>query len=98
MATNAQSMVKPGGISDVVHEISVLETNGDSVHGSFGQRPTDPKSTAVGKMTREFGSMKVDEIENSSIYLGGSHWVSIISEVSQFLYSFCPINDLRADR
>ena len=28
------------------------------------------------------GSMKVDQIENKTIYLGGAHWVSIMSEVS----------------
>lgn len=85
MATNAQSTAKPGGISDAVHAISGLATNGDSAPSSVGQNLTDPKSTAVGEMTREFGSMKVDQVENSSIYLGGGHWVSIMSEVSSSL-------------
>jgi hypothetical protein len=87
MATNAQSTAKPGGISDAVHAISGLATNGDSAPASVGQNLIDPKSAAVGEMTREFGSMKVDQVENSSIYLGGGHWVSIISEVSSPL---CP--------
>jgi hypothetical protein len=88
MATNAQSTAKPGGISDA---ISGLGTNGNSAPVSIGENLTDPKISTVGEMTREFGSMKVDQVENSSVYLGGGHWVSIMSEVSSFL---CPVHPL----
>lgn len=95
MATNAQSTAKTGGISDAVHAISGLETNGDSAPDNVDQNLTDPKSSAVGDMTREFGIMKVDQVENSSVYLGGGHWVSIISEVSFFFCSYNPVTNKR---
>lgn len=32
-------------------------------------------------VTRAFGIMKFDHVEDQIIYLGGSHWISIMSEV-----------------
>lgn len=35
----------------------------------------------VDDVARAFGSMRVDPRENQTIYFGGAHWISILSEV-----------------
>ncbi|KAI9738094.1 MAG: hypothetical protein M1818_005522 [Claussenomyces sp. TS43310] len=37
----------------------------------------------IDNVTRAFGSMKVDHVENQTVYLGGAHWVSIMCEVDE---------------
>jgi hypothetical protein len=88
MATNGQPMPKGAGIPDGASLTPALEIHGDSTPGSFKlQKKAEARDPAVGEMIQDFGSMKVDQAENSSIYLGGVHWVSIMSEVSSFLHT-----------
>ncbi|KAH8646378.1 fungal-specific transcription factor domain-containing protein [Tricladium varicosporioides] len=37
----------------------------------------------IDNVARAFGSMKVDQRENQTIYWGGDHWISIMSEVDE---------------
>ena len=87
MATNGQPMPKDGCIPDGASLVPGLEIHGNSTPSRFErQRGSEAKQPTVGEISQEFGSMKVDQAENSSIYLGGAHWVSIMSEVSRFLH------------
>ena len=58
--------------------------SGDAEQGMQIAGP-ELESGAVAEIVQEFGSMKVDQAQNSSIYLGGAHWVTIMSEVTSLL-------------
>jgi hypothetical protein len=49
-------------------------------------------------MIGEFGCMKVDQVENSTIYLGGAHWLSIMSKVGNLLHPCAYVVDWVVDR
>ncbi|TVY67470.1 Short chain dehydrogenase citE [Lachnellula suecica] len=44
----------------------------------------EAKTPEVESLSKAFGIMKVDQIEQSTLYIGGAHWVSIISEIEEF--------------
>lgn len=85
MATNGQLMTKAGATQDAASQIPNVETHENpAAESSNPQRSNGGNSLDVDGMIKGFGSMKVDVAENSSIYLGGIHWVSIMSEIDEF--------------
>ena len=54
----------------------VISQDASGQNGDFGRREVD----GVDELTKEFGFMKVNE--SRTLYVGGSHWVSVMSEVS----------------
>lgn len=89
MATNGQLMTKAGAIQDPVSKVPNMETHEiPTAESSNPQTSNGGNSLDVDGMIKGFGSMKVDAAENSSIYLGGIHWVSIMSEVGCLITFF----------
>lgn len=99
MAASGRPVGKIDGMRDAASLNADFEVYGNPAFSSFDlQRSTETGSLAVNGLTKDFGSMKVDQAENSSIYLGGVHWVSIMSEVSCFVHLYDSTIDWKADR
>lgn len=82
MSTNGQPKAGARTVTNGDPSAPNLDINGNQIPSNLHPRNIETTSLDVDGVTKEFGSMKVDQAENSSIYLGGVHWVSIMSEVS----------------
>lgn len=86
MAANGQPGAGTGGMPIGQSSILNLDANGSQSLGNpYPQRSIEIENLDVDGLAKEFGIMKVDQSENSSTYLGGVHWVSIMSEVGYFV-------------
>lgn len=54
----------------------------------FGRQESrvEPSDSELEQVVSVFGAMKVDQSENRTVYLDGSHWVSILTEVSSVVF------------
>jgi hypothetical protein len=89
MATNGQPIANPGGIQNGTSQIPNLDIYNNP---NFAEPRLQTNAGMIGldvnDMSKEFGSMKVDQAENSTLYLGGAHWASIMCGVGLYFTFF----------
>jgi hypothetical protein len=73
MSAGATDKYSEGGMSHAPNSSANLKTRHHLKDIAVSNQSDD--------VTRAFGTMKFDHGENQIIYFGGSHWISIMSEV-----------------